>query len=402
MVKAEAGGTGVALIGVAVMQSNAEAYSAAKVNVADGNKLIGDTVLAQAVIGKEGTDMTHAETHSTSVAIGAGVAPNKAKAITKTTASVNVGTETYKTTEKEVQETDANGTAQTKKESAAATNLALITQNNASRRAIIGNTSIGLLASIGFGDAKAEGDDKSTVEAKGGSSDKAVKLQNLKIDAGGANTSKGFADGDSGGFLAIGAAATITMNTKTTNTASLAGAWDVTGSADIAASQQVTSKGSSKTGAGGAISVTWANSDNHVEMDTKTEIREGARLNAGKSYVLAANKTVTGAYDGEAWNNHMNVGGLIQVAPDVKSEQEITDKANVVIGKNAKVTTVEGQVYDAYSNIDMYNKVEGKAGGAFEHEYVFSDNFVTSTNKVNSSMNMYSAIILSPPPIRLP
>ena len=221
VVKAEAGGTGVALIGVAVMQSNAEAYSAAKVNVADGNKLIGDTVLAQAVIGKEGTDMTHAETHSTSVAIGAGVAPNKAKAITKTTASVNVGTETYKTTEKEVQETDANGTAQTKKESAAATNLALITQNNASRRSIIGNTSIGLLASIGFGDAKAEGDDKSTVEAKGGSGDKAVKLQNLKIDAGGANTSKGFADGDSGGFLAIGAAATITMNTKTTNTASL-------------------------------------------------------------------------------------------------------------------------------------------------------------------------------------
>ena len=151
--------------------------------------------------------------------------------------------------------------------------------------------------------------------------------------------------------------------TKTTNTASLAGAWDVTNSADIASNQQVTSKGSSKTGAGGAISVTWANSDNHVEMDTKTEIREGAQLNAGKSYVLAANKTVTGAYDGEAWNNHMNVGGVIQVAPDVKSEQEITDKANVVIGKNAKVTTVEGQVYDAYSNIDMYNKVEGKAGG---------------------------------------
>ncbi len=381
VVKAEAGGTGIAAIGVAVMQSNAEATSAAKVNIADGNKLLGDAVLAQAVIGREGADMTHAETHSVSGTV-VGVAPNKAKAITKTTASVNVGTETYKTTEKEVQETDANGTAQTKKESAAATNLALITQNNASRRSIIGNTSIGLLASIGFGDAKAEGDDKSTVEAKGGSGDKAVKLQNLKIDAGGANTSKGFANGDSGGFLAIGAAATITMNTKTTNTASLAGAWDVTNSADIAASQQVTSKGSSKTGAGGAISVTWANSDNHVEMDTKTEIREGAQLNAGKSYVLAANKTVTGAYDGEAWNNHMNVGGVIQVAPDVKSEQEITDKANVVIGKNAKVTTVEGQVYDAYSNIDMYNKVEGKAGGAFEHEYVFSDNFVTSTNKV--------------------
>ena len=223
------------------------------------------------------------------------------------------------------------------------------------------------------------------VEAKGGSDGKAVKLQNLKINAGGANTAKGFADGDSGGFLAIGAAATVTMNTKTTNTASLAGAWDVTDSADIAASQQVTSKGSSKTGSGGFLSVTWADSANSVEMDTKTEIREGAQLNSGKSYVLASNKTVTGAYDGESWNNHMNVGGVIQAQakPGVVSEQEITDKANVVIGKNAKVTTVEGQVYDAYSNIDTYNKVEGKAGGVFEHVYVHSNNFVTSTNKVS-------------------
>ena len=380
-VKAEAGGTDISLIGVAVMQSNAEATSAAKVNVADGNKLLGDAVLAQAVIGKERTDMTYAETCSVSGTF-VGVAPNKAKAITETTASVNVGTETYKTKEQETQETDANGHTKTKKETVAATNLALITQNNASRRAIIGNTSIGLIASIGFGDAKTEANDKSTVEAKGGSGSDAVKLQNLKINAGGSNTAKGFANGDSGGFLAVGASATNTMNTKTTNTASLAGAWDVTGSADIASSQQVTSKGSSKTGAGGAISVTWANSENHVEMDTRTEIKEGARLNAGKSYVLAANKTVTGAYDGETWNNHMNVGGVIQVSPDIKSEMEITDKANVVIGKNAKVNTASGQVYDARSDIDDTNKVEGKGGGAFEHMYVYSDNFINSTNKI--------------------
>ena len=379
-VMAEAGGTGIALIGVSVMQSNAEAYSAAKVDVADSNKLLGDAVLVRAVIGKEGTDMTYADTRATSGTI-VGVAPNKAKAITATTASVNMGSETYKTETKE-KTTDEQGQEKETTVKGSYTDLALITQNNASRRATLGNTTIGLLASVGFGDAKTEGNDKSLVEARGGSNGQTVKLQNLKIDAGGANTSKGFADGDSGGILAVGASATITMNTKTTNTASLAGAWDVTGNADIASNQQVTSKGTSKTGAGGLISVTWANSDNHVEMDTKTEIKEGAQLNAGKSYVLAANKTVTGAYDGETWNNHMNVGGVIQVAPDVKSEQEITDKANVIIGKNAKVNTVRGQVYDAYSDIDMHNKVEGKAGGAFEHEYVYSDNFVTSTNKV--------------------
>ena len=52
VVRAEAGGTGVALLGVSVMQSNAEAYSAAKVDVSDGNKLLGDAVLAHAVIRK--------------------------------------------------------------------------------------------------------------------------------------------------------------------------------------------------------------------------------------------------------------------------------------------------------------------------------------------------------------
>ena len=141
------------------------------------------------------------------------------------------------------------------------------------------------------------------------------------------------------GITAFGAAATITMKTKTTNTASLSGAWDVAENADIASLQQVTSRGTSKTGAGGILSVTWANSDNNVEMDTKTEIMEGAQLKAGQSYVLAGNKVVTGAYDNEHWNNHMNIGGVIQFAPDVKSSQDIKTTANVVVGENAGVNT---------------------------------------------------------------
>ena len=381
VLRAEAGGTGVALLGVSVMQSNAEAYSSAKVDVADNNKLLGEAVAVQAVIGTEGQDMTHAETHGTSATL-VGVNPNKAKAITETTASVSVGRETYKTAEKEIQKTDASGNTWTEKETVAATELALITKNNASRRAVLGNTTIGLLASIGTGDAKAVGDDKSLVTAKGGSGNDSVKLAGLKLSATGSNTAKGFADGDSGGITAWGAAATITMRTKTTNTASLSGAWDVTGNADIGAVQQVTARGSSKTGAGGAFSVTWANSDSHVEMDTKTELKDGAQLNAGQSYITAANKIATGAYDGESWNNHMNVGGVLQVAPDIKSEQVMTSKASVNVGKNAGVTTAKGQVFDAYTDMDIYNKVEGKGGGVAENIFVYSDNFITSTNAV--------------------
>ena len=392
VLKAEAGGTGVSAFGVAVMHSSATAQSQATVSVADSNSLLADTVLAQAVIGREGTDMTHAETHSTNVS-AASIAPNKAKAITETTASVSMGKETYKTEKKEKTKND-QGEEEEKTVTGSYTNLALITQNNASRRAIIGNMSIGILASIGTGDAKTEGNDKSLVEAKGGAGgNEAAKLKNLKISAGGNNTAKGFADGDSGGATAWGAAATITMNTKTTNTASLSGAWDVAENADIGSLQQVTSKGTSKTGAGGILSVTWANSDNNVQMDTRTQLMAGTRLNAGQSYMLAANKVVTGAYDGETWNNHMNVGGVIQIAPDIKSRQDIKTNANVEIGKAAsgnsssndpvtKVTTSKGQVFDAYSDLDLYNKVEGKGGGVAENIYTYSDAFVTSTNKI--------------------
>ena len=380
VLKAEAGGTDAALIGVSVMQSNAIAKSQAGVTVADDNRLLGDDVLARAVIGKEGTDMTHAETHGINVTV-IGVNPDKAKAVTETTAGVTVGKETYKTEKKEKVKNE-QGAEEEKTVQGSYTSLALISQNNASRRAILGNTTVGLAVSIGAGDAKTEGNDKSQVTAAGGDGAGAVKLQNLKIAATGSNSAQGLADGDSGGIIAVGAEATITMKTKTENTASLSGAWDVKDNADIGSFQQVTSRGSSKTGAGGVLSVTWANSDNNVEMNTRTELMEGARLTAGQSFVLAENKVVTGAYDGEYWSNHMNIGGVIQIAPDVTSDEVITAKADVYIGRNAKVTTNKGQVYEAYADMDLTNKVEGKSGGVGENMWVYSDNTVKSANKI--------------------
>ena len=380
VLKAEAGGTDAALIGVSVMQSNAIAKSQAGVTVADNNRLLGDDVLARAVIGKEGTDMTHAETHGINVTV-VGVNPDKAKAVTETTAGVTVGKETYKTEKKEKVKNE-QGAEEEKTVQGSYTSLALISQNNASRRAILGNTTVGLAVSIGAGDAKTEGNDKSQVTAAGGDGAGAVKLQNLKIAATGSNSAQGLADGDSGGIIAVGAEATITMKTKTENTASLSGAWDVKDNADIGSFQQVTSRGSSKTGAGGVLSVTWANSDNNVEMNTRTELMEGARLTAGQSFVLAENKVVTGAYDGEYWSNHMNIGGVIQIAPDVTSDEVITAKADVYIGRNAKVTTNKGQVYEAYADMDLTNKVEGKSGGVGENMWVYSDNTVKSANKI--------------------
>ena len=380
VLKAEAGGTDAALIGVSVMQSNAIAKSQAGVTVADNNRLLGDDVLAQAVIGKEGTDMTHAETHGINVTV-VGVNPDKAKAVTETTAGVTIGKEAYKTEKKEKVKNE-QGAEEERTVQGSYTSLALISQNNASRRAILGNTTVGLAVSIGAGDAKAEGNDKSLVTAAGGDGAGAVKLQNLKIAATGSNSAQGLADGDSGGIIAVGAEATITMKTKTENTASLSGAWDVRDNADIGSFQQVTSRGSSKTGAGGVLSVTWANSDNNVEMNTRTELMEGARLTAGQSFVLAENKVVTGAYDGEYWSNHMNIGGVIQIAPDVTSDEVITAKADVYIGRNAKVTTNKGQVYEAYADMDLTNKVEGKSGGVGENMWVYSDNTVKSANKI--------------------
>jgi hypothetical protein len=68
-------------------------------------------------------------------------------------------------------------------------------------------------------------------------------------------------------------------------------------------------------------------------MNTKTELKEGTQLKAGQRYVMAANKVYTNAYEGENYNNHMNVGGVIQFSPDIKSKQEIKSTATIDIGK---------------------------------------------------------------------
>ncbi|MBQ9572745.1 MAG: leukotoxin LktA family filamentous adhesin [Acidaminococcaceae bacterium] len=381
VLKAEAGGTGVSMIGVTVMNSNATAKSQALISVADNNKLLADNVEVKAVIGEDGKDMVHGETHSTNVSLGLGVAPNTARAITETTAKVELGKATYKTVEKEVTVKDEEGNEKKEKVKENVTDLSALTENNASRRSVLGNFSIGVTTSIGAGDAIAEGDDKSLVEARGGD------VNNLTILAGGSSKTSGFADGDGGGLTDIGAHATITLNTKTTNTATLSGTWNVTDLAAVTADRTAAAYGTSRTGAGGGISVTWANSDNKLTMDTKTVLARDTVLNAGQSYVLAENHAKVGPYDDQTYSNHMNIGGVIQFSPNVKSDAVVDTKANIEVGENSKVTTKTGQAYDAHTELDHTNKVEGKGGGVAENIWVYSDNTVTSANEITVGKN---------------
>ena len=382
VLKAEAGGTGVSMIGVTVMNSNATANSQAGVSVADNNKLLTDNVEVKAVIGEAGKDMVHGETHSTNVSIGIGVAPNTARAITNTTARVELGKATYKTVEKEVTVKNEEGNEKKEKVKENVTDLSAVSENNASRRSILGNFAIGISVSIGTGDAIAEGDDRSLVEAKGGD------VNNLNISAGGSGRTSGFADGDGGAAVGdVGAHATITLNTKTTNTATLSGAWNVKELAAVTADQTTAAYGTSRTGAGGLFSFTWANSDNKLTMDTKTVLAKDTVLNAGQSYVLAENHAKVGPYDNETYSNHMNIGGGIQISPDVDSNVVVDTKANIEVGENSKVTTKTGQIYDAHTDLDLTNKVEGKAGGGFENIGVHSLNTVTTANGISVGKN---------------
>ena len=384
--KAEAGGVDVGLIGVAVNYSKSRAESTASVIVADGNSLLGDAVIARAVVGREGSDMAYAKTNSTNVSVGVGVDPDGAEAETATEARVSMGLETYKTVEENVTAKDASGNTTVSKVTKGATNLSLMTENNASRNARLGNTTVGLLVSVTDGDALGRGEDRSTVEAKGAAGGDGVKLKNLKINAGGYNISKGLGDGGSGGIFDISPTVIANMESKTINTASLSGAWDVDESANISALQYVTSKGSTKTGAGGVISVTWANAKNYTVMNTRTELKEGARLTAGQAYLQAGNKVITDAYDGETWANTMSIGGVINVASGdgggVESKQTVEANAVVDVGKNVRVTTSKGQVYNAYADLDITNKVKGKGGGVGENMDIYSVNNITPNNKV--------------------
>jgi len=365
VVKAESGGTAASLIGVSVMKSEAEAASRARVIVANGNGLLGKDVGMHAVIGDKETPTTYAETHGTSVGIGAAVNPNKALATTRTGAAVSVGKEYYKT----------NKDDKTGKEEAV-TNLTMTTQNNAGHKAYVGNTTIGLILAVGVGDAEAAGDDKSTVAAGGGN------VNMLNVSANGSVSASGYADGDSGGAISVGTPSTITLNTKTTNRATLSGQWDVKDRVSLTAAESVTSRGSSRTGAGGIASVNWVKSDNNVTADTKVILAQGAVLNTGASYVLAENNITTGAWENETYNNHMNMGGVFNFAPDVKSTSVVTANAGIEVKAGAAVTTTGGQVYDAHNNMKLSNKVEGKGGGVAENMGVHSINTTTENSKI--------------------
>ena len=366
VLQSDAGGTAASLIGISVMRSDVRAKAAANVTVADDNKLLGDSVLTQAVIGSEDRLLAQAETTGTSVGLGLTVNPNFANAITNTTATVNVGKETYRKPEKKEKDTDKE----------TGTSLAVISQNNAGRKATMGNTSVGLLMAIGIGNAEASANDYSTARAAGGD------VKNLKISATGKANASGYADGDSGAAISIADPSTVTMDTKTTTTATLAGAWNVSGQADIGAVQTTSSRATARTGAGGVISVNWAKSDNNVTADTKTVLAKGATLNANRSYVLAANNITTGAWEKEKYNTHMNIGGVFNFAPDVKSTSVVTAKANIVAEDNSKVTTAKGQIYDAHNAMNLSNKVEGKGGGFAENMGVHSINTTTETSKI--------------------
>ena len=382
VLKAEAGGTDVGIIvGVSVMHSNATARSQALVNVEDNNKLLADNVEAKAVIGKKDTVMAQGESHSTGVSVGVNVNANASRAITETTAKVAVGKEVYKTEEKEETVTEGDHEGETVKVTEAVTDLNLVTENNARRRSVLGNFTIGLVSSIGAGDAIAEGKDKSFVEAGGGDVNK------LKVLAGGSSETRAFADGDGGGITDFGAHATVTVDTRTTNTATLSGVWNVKDTANIAADQTTVSKATSRTGAGGILSITWANSDNKLAMDTKTVLTEGTVLNADQAYVQAVNRAKVGPDDGETYSNHMNIGGVIQISPDVKSDAAANTKANVEVGDNSKVTTRTGQVYDVHTELDHTNKVEGKGGGVGENIWAYSVNNVTADNGITVGKN---------------
>jgi len=365
-VKAEAGGTDAALLGISSMVSKARAESKATVSVANDNELLGDAVLLQATVGTEDSVMTHAETHGTS-ATAISVNPNYATAVTKTRASVKVGNETYKT----VKTDNESGEEKTN-----VTSLAVISKNNASRKAIVGNTSIGLALAVGIGNAEAKGEDYSVIQAAGGD------VKSLKVSADGSSKAAGYADGDSGGAFSFADPSTITTDTYTVNTATLSGTWNVTDTADIGAVQNISSKASARTGTGGIVSVNWAKSDNNVTADTKAALARGAVLNAGKSYMLAENTITTGAWENDKYNNHMNMGGVFNFAPDVKSTSVVNAKAYIDIGKNSKVTTARGQVYDAHNTMDLSNQVEGKGGGVAENMGVHSVNTTTETSKI--------------------
>lgn len=349
-----AGNTTVSILGVSRMRGLGDMDLTADVTVG-GGLFDADNIYFGTQVGKAETTTIKTDAVGRNISAVA-VAPDSAIAKTKATSKVTVA-----------KEADFKETA----------TLTLSSMTNMTRDAHVKDVTVGAIA-VGSSRAESDGEEHVTATLEG--KETAKKLKALTIRAQGSDEGRSYAQAGGGG---IGGYIGASANNKTDSTvrAELSGAWKIDNVLSLTAAQKDVGKLTAHEGHGAIVGMGGTFAKNDINSKVYADVRDGSKLQAGSVSIGTANAAMTAAYDGETYTLQDYFGGAI-AGNVLESDLLLNQTGKVLIGKNAKIVTRDGQQYVASTDNDLTQQSNAKGGGAVAVTVVDNEAVVTADNTI--------------------
>ncbi|MBO4789453.1 MAG: hypothetical protein J5492_00400, partial [Oxalobacter sp.] len=322
----------------------AKAVSSAVVDVAAGNTFNVDRLSFKSQIGEKDRTMVSGKIASVSVS-GIDFAPDKGLTETQTTSKVTLGGQTYKK--------DKDGNAQTELTVAATNDI-----SHANKAWLLAPLRVLDFSPNGAAQAHAVSKDKVQATAGGGF------VKTADIIAQGSDFADNYASGNGGVAVGLGVASKAISKFDNDAAVTIGGEWKAN-EIKVSAVQRDELESETFSGHGGAIDVTWVQSDASMNGKSKVDVAEGAKIESGTVAIHAGNQLYTNQ-SGKYANRVHGVVGAFAGGGVMTADDTAQKTAEVNIGKNAQILTSAQQTYEADTVTHMNNTVLGLTAGFIE------------------------------------
>ncbi|MDY6290423.1 MAG: leukotoxin LktA family filamentous adhesin, partial [Succiniclasticum sp.] len=376
--KADLNNVGIGIVNALVSYTTASAESKASVKVGDNNTFTARNVGFGAYVGSTSTGNPTVWADQWSFGIGGlglGTAGENATAKTATSATVNIGNETY------TKEADSGNEIKPLE-----TNLVIEARNYASRKVKAKNIGGSIIKiSVNGVDAIADAQDTVSVSAGGG------KVESLDMSAEGLSYSDTEAYYFGVDLIGGGAGAKGYNYFKNGADATLSGNWTAERVTVNAVQQDAVDTTAEKDGGGvanygtmhGIVDTTRVVGEKTLPTQAKVSVADNATIQAGVLNVQAKNLVNTQYNKKYTYQVQGNGAPVLGGGTAATSTNTIWKDATINIGKNASIITSGSQNYDAYSEAKLDNAVYSYLWGAFESADSYATTDAQFTNKVN-------------------
>ncbi|MBO4790378.1 MAG: hypothetical protein J5492_05120, partial [Oxalobacter sp.] len=321
----------------------AKAESSAIVDVAAGNTFNVDRLSFSSRVGEAGRTTVSGKIASVSTG-GIDFAPDKGLTETQTVSKVILGGQNYK------KDKDEN----------ALTELSVNATNDITHANKTWMMDIHVLDFSPNGAAQAHATTKDKVQVTVGGG----MVKSAEILASGSDFADNYASGNGGAAVSLGVASKAISKFDNDVTVTVGGDWQAE-SINVSALQRDELESEAFSGHGGAIDVSWVESEATMKGKTKVDVAKDAKITADTVAVYAGNALYTNRSGKYANRVHGVVGGI--AAGGVTTADDTVEKTTELnIGQNAQILTTGQQTYETDTTTHMNNTVLGLAAGVFE------------------------------------